>query len=331
MKISVAIATYNGEKYLSNQIDSILSQTVSVDEIIISDDGSVDSTLKILNQYNEKRIKILTDNPVHGYCYNFEYAIKNTTGDIIFLADQDDIWDKTKVEKTIAIFNDMPKVDLVISDGCLINSNNDIIEGVFNKCIHEEKSCVLRKDDYLFSAINIALANGMCMCFTNKIKNRILPFPDSTTSHDRWIAFCMLCISNIYFLKENLVFYRIHDTNTSMRGNLTLTKRYKKIIRIAYHEPYNIYNILNNMCNVMNGQDLTGNCEYHYALDLKKMYYQQIDALESSIVNGAIKLFKLWVHEKSYKSNGIKYFLSQLYLILFKQNYILREKRKIKC
>mgnify|MGYP002514878119 CR=1 FL=1 len=81
------MATYNGEKYIREQLETILNQTVPVDEAIVSDDGSKDSTLDIVRSLGDPRIQIITGNPKPGYCGNFEYALKHTTGDIIFLAD----------------------------------------------------------------------------------------------------------------------------------------------------------------------------------------------------------------------------------------------------
>ena len=95
-KISVAIASYNGEQFLPQQLDSILSQTVVPDEILISDDGSRDRTVEIANRYREQfegntEIIIRTDNPCHGIGGNFEWAIRHTTGDFIFICGQDDV------------------------------------------------------------------------------------------------------------------------------------------------------------------------------------------------------------------------------------------------
>ena len=108
-KISVALCTYNGEKYLHQQIDSILNQTVPVHEIVVCDDGSNDQTSKILTQYQTKfpevfKIHFNTENL--RSVKNFEKAISLCTGDIIFLSDQDDIWEENKVEVFIKYFDE---------------------------------------------------------------------------------------------------------------------------------------------------------------------------------------------------------------------------------
>ncbi len=103
---SVCIATFNGGRYLREQLDSILSQLSAEDEVIISDDGSVDDTWDILTEYAEKdrRIKLFSG-PRQGLIANFGYAIQQTKGELIFLADQDDVWLETKVKKSLTILN----------------------------------------------------------------------------------------------------------------------------------------------------------------------------------------------------------------------------------
>lgn len=109
-KISIAMAAYNGEKYIRQQIESMCEQTIKPDEIIISDDGSSDSTVSIIKElihkYSSKGIviKLLQDNPRHGYCGNFEWAISHTSGDFIFVSDQDDIWYFNKIESILQFF-----------------------------------------------------------------------------------------------------------------------------------------------------------------------------------------------------------------------------------
>ena len=99
MKISVCIATYNGEKYIKEQLSSILSQLEENDEVIISDDSSTDNTIQIVENFKDKRIRIFREQKFKSPIYNFENAISKATGDIIFLSDQDDIWHKAKVHK----------------------------------------------------------------------------------------------------------------------------------------------------------------------------------------------------------------------------------------
>lgn len=99
--ISVCMACYNGQKYIRQQIDSILSQLKENDELIISDDGSKDLTCEIVLSYHDPRIKLLHNTKEHGFIGNFENALRCAKGDIIFLSDQDDVWKKIKFRKSL--------------------------------------------------------------------------------------------------------------------------------------------------------------------------------------------------------------------------------------
>ena len=118
--ISVCIATYNGEKYIFEQISSILSQLGKDDEVIISDDGSTDDTIKIIESICDNRVRLLINNGKHGFVSNFEKALMKSKGDFIFLSDQDDIWKSNKVQVVLKSLN---KYDLVVHDADLIDGN----------------------------------------------------------------------------------------------------------------------------------------------------------------------------------------------------------------
>ena len=126
--ISVCIATYNGEKYIKEQLLSILPQLGKKDEVIISDDHSTDNTLDIVKGLNDNRIKIVMNNREKGYTSNFENALSYAIGDYIFLSDQDDIWMSNKVDYCIA---ELKEYDLVVSDAILINSKGEKIDDSF--------------------------------------------------------------------------------------------------------------------------------------------------------------------------------------------------------
>lgn len=131
MKISVALCTYNGEKYLAAQLDSILNQTVKAHEIVICDDGSKDLTIQILQHYDRLHpglFKILSNEKNLGYSRNFEKAISNCTADIIVISDQDDLWHENKIEKTRNFFSQNPNADGVFHDLEIINDDQKILE-----------------------------------------------------------------------------------------------------------------------------------------------------------------------------------------------------------
>ena len=109
------MATYNGERYIKEQVSSILQQLGEADELIVSDDGSTDSTLNVLASFHDPRIKVF-----NGLTYNFENAIKNANGDYLFLSDQDDVWESNKVERMMEALR---HYDLVVSDAWISDEN----------------------------------------------------------------------------------------------------------------------------------------------------------------------------------------------------------------
>lgn len=136
MKVSVAMCTYNGAKYIQEQLDSILHQTRPVDEIIISDDGSSDDTLDILRKYEERHpcIYVSLNEKNKGYKQNFMDTMRQCTGDIVFLSDQDDRWHLNKVELILDWFDKHPKMQLVFTNANIIDgSGKQSGENIFDR------------------------------------------------------------------------------------------------------------------------------------------------------------------------------------------------------
>lgn len=218
MKTSVAMCTYNGEKYISEQLESILNQTVTVDEIIICDDGSNDKTIAILEQFKLQYPKkiYLYKNPVNlGSNKNFEKAISICSGDYIFLSDQDDLWKEDKVKKIISIFNDNPFLEGVFSNGDLIDGNGTKIS---KKTLWDN---ILFLENYIDKTINLYsyitnirnMVTGATLCIKKESTEFVFPFPDAKAMyHDEWIALILSHRATLSYSKEHLISYRIHDS-----------------------------------------------------------------------------------------------------------------------
>lgn len=220
--ISVCMATYNGEKYIEEQLKSILKQIKEEDEIVISDDGSSDNTLEVIKQLSDKRIKIFLNQGEHGYTPNFENALRNASGDYIFLSDQDDIWLDDKVK---TIMNEFGKgFNFVYSDCITVNNKMEHLQESRIETYNIKKGGfrTLIKTRYL----------GCCCAFDKKMLQSILPFPKNykILEHDTWIA----SLANFYFkvsiISKPLVLYRRHDSNTS-NGGFTSNKNYYLMIK----------------------------------------------------------------------------------------------------
>ncbi|MGL5050360.1 MAG: glycosyltransferase family 2 protein [Fusobacteriaceae bacterium] len=208
-RLSVCIATYNGEKYIKDQLDSILCQCGKDDEIILSDDNSTDKTLEIVRKYNDSRIKIYKNLKEKGYTSNFENALLKAKGKYIFLSDQDDIWMKTKIEITL---KNLENSDLVISDCQVVNENLEILEKSYFVLRGKRKGFIgmLYKTDYL----------GCCMAFNQKILKKGLPFPKNKKMcpHDLWLGSIGYLFFNVKKIDDKLILYRRHNNNASTGG-----------------------------------------------------------------------------------------------------------------
>jgi len=216
-KISVCMATYNGGKFIHYQLESILKQIKNNDEVVIADDSSKDRTIEIIKKFNDNRIKLFENNKFYNPIYNFEYALKHASGNIIFLADQDDIWCENKVE---IISNCLIDYDLVVSDCEIIDENDNIIHDSFFKLRKSGKGFLKNfyKNSYL----------GCCMAFNRKILNIALPFPKNIPMHDWWIGMVSELYGKVYFFDEKLVKYRRHKTNkspTTGQSNYSIFKK----------------------------------------------------------------------------------------------------------
>ena len=198
------MATYNGERFIEKQLNSILKQTVEVDEIIISDDNSTDNTLKIIEKLNNPKIKVIK-NLKQGVINNFENSLKKSKGEYIFLADQDDIWKPNKVEITI---KRLKEYDLVVHNAKIINSKDEkIFEKTFFEIRNSRKGLLknLYKNSYI----------GCCMAFNRKILEKALPFPMNIPMHDSWIGLIAEICGKVYFDKAVLFYYRRHESNVT--------------------------------------------------------------------------------------------------------------------
>lgn len=224
IRVSVAMATYNGEMYIEEQIKSILSNLTIEDELIISDDGSKDKTIEITKEYIEKdnRIKLI-EGPQKGIKQNFANAISKCNGKYIFLADQDDIWMKDKVEKVLKQFEEKNST-LIIHDAKIINEKEEEVMSSFFEYRNSGKGIIknIYKNTYI----------GCCIAFDSKIKEKVLPIPDNIEMHDQWIGIIAEQNGESYFLKEPLILYRRHSENNSSMKHYGIIKMIRNRITL---------------------------------------------------------------------------------------------------
>ena len=218
MSISVCIASYNGEKYIKEQISSILPQLDKNDEIIISDDSSNDKTIEIIKSFNDSRIVLLEKQTFHSHVYNFENALKHAKGKYIFLSDQDDIWLSHKLDTMLTL---LKKHDLVLSDAIIVDDSMHILNDSFFTFNHSRKGFTknLYKNSYL----------GCCMGFNRYILDKALPFPKDINMHDWWIGLIAEVYGDVCFCDEKLIQYRRHENTLTTIENKSSNSFFKKI------------------------------------------------------------------------------------------------------
>lgn len=206
--ISVCIATYNGERFVREQIDSILCQLSSDDEVIVSDDGSTDNTVAILNNIGDKRIRIIVGPRKHSPTQNFECALKASKGDYIFLSDQDDVWKQNKVEVCMKWLHQYACVvsDAEVTD-CRLNP------------LHPSLYAIMQvRPGRIYNTIWKNGYTGCCMAFRRDVLNASLPFPKSVPMHDIWIGNVAAFKYNVKFITDKLIYFRRHDDTVSCNG-----------------------------------------------------------------------------------------------------------------
>ena len=225
MKISVCMATYNGEQFISEQINSILKQLKDEDELIISDDGSSDKTTTIISEIKDPRIKFIVNDGEKGYTRNFENALKFSKGDIIFLSDQDDVWVDNKVE---IMLKRLENSDMVVSNATIVDAQlKEISESHFQ--VYNVKKGFWNnflKTRYI----------GACMAFKREVLNRALPFPkhQKYCAHDYWLTIVGEAFYKVTLEETPLLLYRRHGQNASSGGESSKNSLLKKIIVRIY-------------------------------------------------------------------------------------------------
>lgn len=217
--ISVCIATYNGARYIGEQLASILKQLSAEDEVVVSDDGSTDGTIDIVRSLNDHRIRIVDGPRRHSPTLNFERALRNAKGEYIFLADQDDVWLEGKVTRCV---EELQMCDCVVSDARVTDSLlNTTSESLF-QLMHVRRgrlSNLLWRNGY----------TGCCMAFKREVLSKALPFPTDIPMHDIWIGNVAAFCGSLHFIDDRLLLFRRHDAAASCNGKRSNYSLWQKL------------------------------------------------------------------------------------------------------
>ena len=223
MKICITLATYNGEKYLAQMLDSLVAQTRPADVIIAVDDGSKDSTCEILERYKDKLpLEITKFEKNRGHRASFSTALENASelladDDLIFLADQDDIWLPNKLEL----------MSQKIGDSSMIFGDAEIIdgEGVVTDSSWRKKAEIV--EHLIQQALLTGYTNvtGCMVAFKARLLKTALPIPQEVPVHDQWITLCATAENGYRAIADKVIQYRIHGNNAIGEGNKTWSEK----------------------------------------------------------------------------------------------------------
>jgi glycosyltransferase involved in cell wall biosynthesis len=314
MKISVAMCTYNGEKYIKEQLESILKQTLSVDEIIICDDSSKDKTIEIITQIqleNPNKIFLHKNEENLGSSKNFEKAISICAGDYIFLSDQDDLWRADKTEKVIQQFLDNPSTEAVFTNGDLIDKKNEKIKNntLWDSVFFIENQ--LEKPINLFKLISSKrnMVTGATLCIKKEIKELILPFPEiKKYFHDEWIAIIIASRKKLDYITDELISYRIHSEQ-QIGGKSSITKNItQKHLKLSNYilgktnpKSYQDFNLLSKTYfrNYLKFKNVYENTKHKTPIDFKEIAESNLELFKKC--NNSLK-----------KANPVFYFFRNL-------------------
>jgi len=217
LSLSIALTTYNGELYIREQLDSLARQTRQPDELVISDDASVDSTIDIIKDFERSApfpVKLQINQKCLGSTRNFESAICACNGDIIFLCDQDDIWYLDKIARIEECFMNNPEAGAVFTNADIVNRNlQSYGPKLWKKNRFSSREQKMVNEGNAFTVLlKHSVVTGATMAFRSGYRDILIPIPDIWV-HDAWIAFLISATSNLIAIPTPLIAYRQHSSN----------------------------------------------------------------------------------------------------------------------
>lgn len=237
MKTSVVMATYNGAKYLHEQLESLRRQTKTIDEVIICDDRSSDDTVKLLTEYiceNDlsQRWQVIVNEQNMGYANNFHKAMQMAKGEYIFFSDQDDIWHFNKVEEVVAVMEENPQIQLLCTDYEPFTSAEnapEVPDNILKKMTGDGSinEVPLNKKNIHISSL------GCVMCIRKSFRDQITPYWIKGWAHDDFVWKTAQCVDGCYEYHKPLIKRRLHSSNVSMKKMHTRHVRAKFLKELA--------------------------------------------------------------------------------------------------
>lgn len=308
--ISIAVASYNGEKYIREQLDSILNQTIQDFEVVVCDDASTDRTWSILEEYKEKdkRFRIYKNEVNLGFKKNFEKAISLCKGNYIALSDQDDIWTNNHLEVLSNLIGD----DFLACGNSQIVDSNGIDKGYDLKQLERFEIIPQNNLDLLYRILFFGNPfQGACMLVKKQFLDKALPIPENVGYHDAWFSAMATIQNGFKYTTEIINKYRQHETNVTSyfnkEKNIILKNALKgsnKNDRLAY-------------CKAMNQRLDVENMpqEYRALLDKFCWYYESVNNKQSKL---KLASFRFKNYSKIYSTNSYLLYIPRLIKFLIK-------------
>ncbi len=223
LKVSIAMCTYNGQRFLAAQLQSFLDQTVRPDELVVCDDGSSDDSVAVVQAFAARApfvVRVIRNPQNLGYIRNFEQAIDQCTGDLVFLCDQDDVWAARKIEKLRDVFAAEPQVGLVLHDFVRVNAEGGPYDFPEERYGERQLLGAELSDEVRTHGIRAFLLPsprawcGCMMAFRREWSSVLLPiYPGK--GHDDWILKLLGLLTEVRFVGEPLIQYRMHSSNSN--------------------------------------------------------------------------------------------------------------------
>jgi hypothetical protein len=210
------MCTYNGSRFLAEQLESLRGQTRQPDELIVCDDGSSDDTVEIVRRFAAAApfpVKLTVNAKNLGSTKNFEQAIRRCSGDLIALADQDDVWLPEKLARTENLFAARPEVGAVFTDGEMVDENLELLHQRLWSSIgfDQRKQRKVKTGQALRLLIDGNFATGATMAFRSKYRELVLPIPQiEECIHDAWIVLLISAVAQLDFIEQPMILYRQH-------------------------------------------------------------------------------------------------------------------------
>jgi len=294
LKISIALATYNGEKYLQEQLDSYVNQKRQPNELVVCDDVSSDNTITILEKFQKIapfKVNIVKNDTNLGYTRNFEKALSLCTGDIVFFSDQDDIWLSNKIEKIENIFKNNTTISVIVHDAELVDSN---LKSTGLTKLKQLLSGGFKEKDFV---------TGTLSALRKDIIDIVLPFPPNISGgHDGWVHSIASLLNQRLVINDVLQKLRRHEDNTSE----WIVNSLKKINKLDTWK---------SQASTVVATSYKNRLYYNNSLRLR------FEKVEANIIDGNHKIN----YENIYETLSLEYFSLSKRETLLSKNFIMRK------